>query len=108
MVAQGEGMIVHEAQDIGDVLAFRDGASGVSLQEVTAADGSGIGCVRAVDGIAQACHLGIAVDTAVGIVLVEDHNTFLCQHDLAAHQQGHHTQKEFLFHNHEDVSRHYL
>ena len=77
MVAQGEGMIVHEAQDVGDVLAFRDGTSGVSLQEVTAADGSGIGCIRAVDGIAQTCYLGIAVDAAMGIVLVEDHDTLL-------------------------------
>ena len=70
VVAQRQGVVIHQPHDVGYVLAFRDSASRVTLQEVATADGSGVGRVRGVDGIAQARHLRVAVDAAVGIILI--------------------------------------
>ena len=94
MVAQREGVIVHEAHDVGNILAFGDGARSVALQEVTHADSSSVGRIRAVDGIAQTGHLRIAVDAAMYVVLVKNHNALgfrLSRHRMTPHHQGHHT-----------------
>ena len=74
VVAKRQRVVVHQSQDVGDVLSFGDGARGVALQEVATADGSGVGRVRLVDGVAQPCYLRIAVDAAVGVVLIEDYD----------------------------------
>ena len=99
MVAQCQRMIVHEAQDVCDVLSLRDGASGIALQEVTTADGSCIGSIRAVNGVAQSCHLRVAVDSAMRIVLIENHDALLSCCYLAAHRQGYQAKKYSSVHS---------
>ena len=89
MVAKGESVVIHQSQDVGDVLTLGDGSRGVALQEVATADGCCIGRIRLVDGIAQSCHLRIAVDAAMGVVLIEDYDTLLCIHSKTAHHKSH-------------------
>ena len=89
MVAKCNGMVVHQLHDIGDVLAFGDGSRGVTLQEITATDDTDIGRIRLADGIAQACHLLITIDTTMGVVFIKNHNTLLCSHRKTAHHQSH-------------------
>ena len=90
MVAERNGVVIHQFHDVGDVLALRDGARGVALQEITATDDCSIGCIRLVDSITQACHLLITIDAAMGVVFVENHNALLSKCSLPAHHQGYH------------------
>ena len=83
VVAQREGVVVHQFHDVGDVLALRDGSRGVALQEVATTDETHIGGILELDGVAQAGHLRIAVDAAMHIVLVEDHNALHSRATLA-------------------------
>ena len=92
-------MVVHQPHDIGDVLAFGDGTRGVALKEVAAADGTHIGRIRTLDGFTQAGELRITLDTTMGIVLIKNHNTFLCRYRKTAHHQGYHGQVIFLCHH---------
>ena len=75
MVAESNGLIAHLAHDVDDVLAPGDGPRSASLKEVTAADDTDEGRIAALDGITKACQMGIAVDAAVDIVLIEDYDT---------------------------------
>ena len=90
MVTQCDGMIVHVAHDVNDILSLRDGTSGVTLQEVTHTDSTHIGRISAVNGIAQSSHLRISVDAAMRIILIKDYDTLLSHHHLTAH---HHRQQ---------------
>ena len=96
VVAQREGVVVHQFHDIGDVLAFGDGSRGVALQEVATTDSTDIGRILGLDGVTQTSHLRIAVDTAMYVVLVENHNALLSYNHLTAHHQSQQAEKCLL------------
>ena len=98
VVAQRDGVVVHQFHDVGDVLALGDGARGVALQEVATTDGTDIGRILRRDGIAQTSHLRIAVDAAMYVVLIEDHNALLSYNHLTAHHQSQQAKKCLLHH----------
>ena len=77
VVAQGDGIVAHVLHEVDDVLAVGDGSRQVTLQEVASAHHRHEACVATHDGVAQALHLGIAVDAAVYIVLVKDDDRLL-------------------------------
>ena len=93
VVTQRDGVIIHVAHDVDDILSLRDGASGVTLQEVTDADSTNVSRVCTDDGITQSGHLRISVDATMRIVLIKDYNTLLSHHHLAAH---HHRQQYIM------------
>lgn len=96
VVAQREGVVVHQFHDIGDVLAFGDGSRGVALQEVATTDSTDIGRILGLDGVTQTSHLRIAVDTAMYVVLVKNHNALLSYNHLTAHHQSQQAEKCLL------------
>ena len=98
MVAQRESVVVHKSHDISDILSLRDGTRGVTLQIVTTTHHSSIGRIRTVDSITQTSHLRIAVNTAMHIVLVKNHDALLSHYHMTAHHQSHHTKNIFLHH----------
>ena len=63
---------MHLAHDIYDVAPSRDGSGECSLQEITTADQAHIRCVGCYNRIRQTAHLGITVNRAMHIVLIED------------------------------------
>ena len=91
VIAYRQGVIVHVAHDVGDILSLGDGTRGVALQEVSTTDGCRIGRVRTIDRIAQPSHLRIAVDAAMHVVLIEDHDALLSLNCQPARHEGHHT-----------------
>ncbi len=89
MVAQRQGVVVHQVHDVGNILSLRDGSGGVALQEVAHADSTGIGRIRTVDGVTQSGHCLVAVDAAMDVILVEYHDALLSNIVLAAQQEDH-------------------
>ena len=99
MVAQRHGIVVHQLHDVDDVLSLRNGTRRVALQEITHTDGTSVCRIRLVDGIAQSGHLLIAVNAAVHVILVQNHNALLSPNGLQPHHKGCHTKKHPLFHS---------
>ena len=99
MVTQRHGIVVHPLHDVDDVLSLRNGTRRVTLQEVTHADGSGIRRIRLVDGVAQTSYLLVAVNAAMHVILVQNHDTLLSPTGMQTHHQGRHTKKHPLFHS---------
>ena len=90
MVAQTDGIVIHVAEDINDILALGDRTGHASLEEVATTNEGNTSCVGGSDGIAQASQTGIAVDGTVHIILIEHHNTLLLlAHGIQIAEQSH-------------------
>ena len=77
VVTQTNGIVVHVAEDVNDVLSLGNGTCRAALQEVATADKShGLAVVRSED-LADASQTGVVVNVAMHVVFVKHHDRLL-------------------------------